>query len=197
MVGDKDQIIVRANHVILPGSVPLPSASDMYYADIYTDLGEFSSWDINNNDIFAEYNWEFNSDNLDFYPDIYLGRLPCVTKEEVKIVVNKIINYEKLVYEQDWLNNVIICAGDTFPLGLDMLLRIALLPSVKLPELLLREGEYVEDIIADILDDYNVKKLYSSQPFAWNNKKPLTHFNIANEVNKGASIILFLGHGNV
>ena len=23
----------------------------MYYADIYTDLGEFSSWDINNNDI--------------------------------------------------------------------------------------------------------------------------------------------------
>ena len=55
----------------------------MYYMDIYDEYGNFCNWDINNNEIFAEYNWEWNSDSLDFYPDVYVGRLPCENKEEV------------------------------------------------------------------------------------------------------------------
>ncbi|MGB7061462.1 MAG: C25 family cysteine peptidase, partial [Candidatus Zixiibacteriota bacterium] len=39
--------------------------SDLYYADIYDDELNFCSWDDNENDLFAEYNWYGNSDTLD------------------------------------------------------------------------------------------------------------------------------------
>ena len=53
-------------------------------------------------------------DQVDFYPDVHLGRLPCCLTNEVRIVVEKIITYENDSDRGEWFNQMIVMAGDTF-----------------------------------------------------------------------------------
>ena len=86
--------------------------SDLYYADIYDEYGVFCSWDTNKDNRFGE----FEEDKVDLFPDIYLGRLACVTEEEVNTCVQKIIRYEKIKgYSQEWFKKLVVIAGDCFP----------------------------------------------------------------------------------
>jgi len=91
--------------------------SDLYYADIYKyedGTPVFDDWDSNGNGVFAEWK-SFKKDTLDLYPDVYVGRLPCRNKFEVKLMVDKIINYESKKADPSWFNKIILVAGDTFP----------------------------------------------------------------------------------
>ena len=87
--------------------------SDLYYADIYDSVGEFSSWDSNGDDVFSEWMGTFKEE-MDLYPDVYLGRLACRNAMEVRIMVNKIINYETETSGQSWFNNFVVVAGDSY-----------------------------------------------------------------------------------
>jgi hypothetical protein len=93
--------------------------SDLYYADIYDGEGGFSSWDTNNDGVFAA--WAYpdpnvkNDTDIDMVPDVCLGRLACRSLKEVKTVVDKIIKYETSnVKETDWFNKVTTITGDGF-----------------------------------------------------------------------------------
>jgi len=89
--------------------------SDLYYADIYDSKGNFSSWDTDNDGFFGE--WFGNNsaeDVLDLHPEVYVGRLPCVNRFEVKIMVNKIINYEKTKADDSWFKKMVVVAGDSY-----------------------------------------------------------------------------------
>ncbi len=86
--------------------------SDLYYADIYDSEGNFSSWDTNSDGIFAKW-YGTGRDILDLYPDVYVGRLACANNFEVKIMVNKIINYETGT-DSSWFNKMVVIGGDTF-----------------------------------------------------------------------------------
>lgn len=94
--------------------------SELYYADIYNSDKSFSTWDTDNDAIFGE--WYDDSiatiaedQPIDLYPDIAIGRLACRNKFEVKTMVDKIIQYETTAYRSDWANNLLVCAGDTYP----------------------------------------------------------------------------------
>lgn len=91
--------------------------SDLYFSDIYGyEEGEivFSDWDSNGNNLFGE--WHFRGkDNIDMYPDIYIGRLPCRTEFEVKTMVDKIKTYETTAFGTDWAKKYVGIGGDTFP----------------------------------------------------------------------------------
>jgi len=88
--------------------------SDLYYADIYDGEGMFSSWDSNGDNRFSVWNDTFKEE-MDLYPDVYLGRLPCRSNWEVKVMVKKIINYEKdKCGDEDWFKNLILVAGDSY-----------------------------------------------------------------------------------
>lgn len=89
---------------------------DLYFADIYKLGGEFDNWDSNGNGIFAEWTNEDEppEDILDLYPDVAVGRLACRNTQEVKDVVNKIINYETSTYGSEWFNKMIVISGDGF-----------------------------------------------------------------------------------
>ena len=76
--------------------------SDFYYADIYDNNGNFSSWDSNNNSVFAEYHWYGNTDEIDLKPDVYIGRLACTNEEQLNTCINKIIEYESSSSWSDW-----------------------------------------------------------------------------------------------
>lgn len=204
LVGDKDKLPVRYRHIMIMSSPNLtvsqltkPIATDLYYADIYDANGGFCSWDANHNDIYGEYNWEWNSDKVDFYPNVYLSRLPCKDKKEVSTVVAKIIKYERNTYNKRWFNNLIICAGDTHPLRNLVQFIFLLLPGIKWKDIAVKEGEYIGDRIAENLTSFNIKKLYASQYFPWRGRKPLTKRNIKREIENGAGFVLFTGHGSI
>jgi len=91
--------------------------SDLYYADIYKEGGEFEDWDSNGNGIFAEWTDIDGQpeDILDLYPDVALGRLACRNIDEVKAVVNKIIRYESTSpSDKPWFKKMIVVSGDGF-----------------------------------------------------------------------------------
>jgi hypothetical protein len=87
--------------------------SDLYYADIYKEGGEFEDWDSNGNGIFAEWAGEWR-DEIDSYPDVAFGRLACRSNKEARDVVNKIINYEKKPADPSWFKRIISISGDGF-----------------------------------------------------------------------------------
>jgi len=98
--------------------------TDLYYADIYDKDFMFSSWDSNNNNVFGEIEetdiiseFYINIDEVDLYPDVHIGRIPCTTSEELTTVINKIITYEEFTFDQTWFNKIILAGGDTFPLS--------------------------------------------------------------------------------
>jgi hypothetical protein len=90
--------------------------SDLYYADIYENGGNFSSWDPNGDGIFAAWGKPGveNDSALDMYPDVALGRLACVSVAEVRTVVNKIITYETTTYGSEWFKKMTVISGDGF-----------------------------------------------------------------------------------
>jgi hypothetical protein len=89
--------------------------SDLYFADLYDEEGHFSSWDPNNNSIFAEWT-ESTHEKIDMVPEVYLGRLACKNVNEVETVVNKIITYESSgIADKPWFNRMVVVGGDSAP----------------------------------------------------------------------------------
>ena len=86
---------------------------DLYFADIYKTGGVFDDWDSNDDNVIAARNCGIvQDDEIDLYPDIYLGRLPCRNLYEVKSCVDKIINYESTKADPQWFNRIVAIAGD-------------------------------------------------------------------------------------
>jgi hypothetical protein len=155
--------------------------SDLYFADVYKVENQevvFDDWDSNKNNIFAE--WEgTNVDIIDFYPDIYVGRLACRNAIEVKTVVNKIIKYEQSTPDSSWFNRMVVVGGDShYDPSTDYL-----------------EGELVCEKSISYMIDFQSTKLYSSNRVNNNGLTP-TPFNISKEISKGAGFLIFDGHGN-
>ena len=114
---------VRYNNYIDDPEHPLTIAkihdpgviTDLYYADIYKEGGEFEDWDPNGDGVFAAWNLEgYENDTIDLEPDVCVGRLACRDIKEVKNVVEKIINYETTAADSDWFKKVITISGDGF-----------------------------------------------------------------------------------
>lgn len=147
--------------------------TDLYYADLFENDGDFSSWDTNENDKFSEYNWEDGLlEYVDLYPDIHVGRLPCNNKEEVNTMVNKIIQYESTAATASWFDRIILMAGDTFP-------NHGVL-----------EGEIVTQNIADIMQTHGFEPIK-----LWTSQGTFNPFIINKKITEGAGFISYSGHG--
>jgi hypothetical protein len=152
--------------------------SDLYYADLYDVYGNFSSWDTNENDIFAEYNWGVHHlyDDVDLHPDIYLGRLACTIENEVTICTNKIITYEnEKAYAQPWFTNLTIIGGDSLPGDEEQI----------------DEGEYVNAGVIDNMEGFLPKRIWASNGMLYDAA------NIQDAINTGSGFVFFNGHGNL
>lgn len=177
LVGGAAQIPCRYTHVYFDYDYQdyWVFPSDLYYADIYDDTLGFSTWDSNDNDLFAEYNWYGNTDELDLYPDVYLGRLACINESQVTVCVNKIIAYESEgAYAQEWFTNLILIGGDSLPGDTEQV----------------DEGEYVNQHVSDTLDQFTPVRVWASNGLLYNAA------NISAAINDGAGFLFFNGHGN-
>ncbi len=182
LVGGAEQLPGRYTHIyyddynLFPTPAEWIFLSDMYYADVYDAEGNFCSWDSNGNDVFAEYDWEGNFDELDLYPDVYIGRLACINNEEVATCVNKIITYETTeAYKQNWFTNLVLIGGDSLLGDTEQI----------------DEGEFVNEKVIEIMDGFIPMRIWAS------NGKLYQASNINDAVNNGASFVFFNGHGNV
>ena len=160
-------------------------SSDLYYADVYkvNQYGQFvfEDWDSNGNGVFAEANGSDLIDIIDYYPDVYVGRLPIRYTWEAEVVVDKIITYENTA-NPSWFNHAVMVSGDTFP------------PSRGggLAERGVYEGEIVADVVAGYLLDagFIVDKLYTSLG------KFDDYKDVVNAFNEGIGFAYLGGHGN-
>jgi len=168
--GMKEQWLmpVRYVHVTWPetGYVENRYISDLYFADIYDANYSFSSWDTDGNGIFSEWRkMEKLKDDVDLYPDVYLGRWACRNEWEVKTMIEKTIEYENSHTNK----KIVLVGGDTFePEGI--------------------EGEIVCDKAMEYLPGYEAAKVYASETKV--NPK-----NIRNALGDGSAFMLFHGHG--
>lgn len=119
LVGDYKKMPIRYVYNNEPSYYDEPRyISELYYADIIDSQGEFSSWNSNNNEYFGEWIGSSAQDvDINLRPDVYVGRLACRNINEVKVMVNKIIYYEKNTFGSDWFNKFVVVAGDTYPPG--------------------------------------------------------------------------------
>jgi hypothetical protein len=166
---------IRYSHVIIPEGtqeiIEPEFISDLYYADIYDSEGNFSSWDSNKNNIFAE--WDGTTkDDMDLYPDVYLGRLACRNKIEVKTMVKKIISYEKNTADDEWFKRIIMVSGDHW----------------KDPDHV-NEGSLIMEEAAQIMSDLTPIKLIATE------ENTLLVRDITKALNNGAGFAYFCGHG--
>ncbi len=189
-----------------------PFISDLYYADIYDSNGCFCSWDSNNNNKFAETTFEEHPDineyiildAVDLYPDVHIGRILCVSSNEVNIVVNKIINYERDGADKSWFNNLVLFGGNNHPFRTELfnLLVIRLLLHFSAYNLLPAwEGEYLCSKVEDLMDDFTSKKFYASSVVfrllsIFRGTQVPTVEGINEAINDGAGFILFSAHGS-
>jgi hypothetical protein len=180
LVGNYGQVPVRYSYLETDkGSAyeELRFASDLYYTDLYNANGSFCSWDTDNDGIYAE--WPYPQppeDKVDLAPDVYVGRLACMSKSEVKTMVEKIITYENTTAGKDWFNRMVVAGGDTYPKseegGTDY-----------------NEGETVTGAALDIMSQFTPVKI-------WMSLGNLTTKNIHNEISEGCGFLFFAGHGS-
>lgn len=146
--------------------------SDLYFADIYDSDYGFSSWDTDGDGIYSE--WFDNNtaeDVVDLYPDVCVGRLPCRNFLEVIVIVNKIINYEKVKSSFTWFKNMVHVAGDTYT------------------DNDYNEGEVNSQDIIDNMTEFNHNKL-------WTSIGTLTdQVDVIKAINYGCGFLFFAGHG--
>jgi hypothetical protein len=162
------------------GSFDISFISDLYYADLYNDEGLFSKWDGNHNGIFGEWNGkEAQDSNISLTPEICIGRLPCNNINEVKIMINKIINYEEKTNGSEWFNNFIVAGGDTYSSARGYNDEI----------FDKNEGEEYTQKAIQIMKDFSPIRLWAS-----NHK--LTTFNLISSINNGCGFLYLSGHGN-
>ena len=178
---DKWDIPIRYSFVVPTEEQEYPEqsfVSDLYYADIYDSEGKFSSWDSNSDNNFSVWNDSFKEE-MDLYPDVYLGRLACRNKFEVRTIVRKIIKYEETsLVDTNWFKNLLLVGGDSYP------------NNGTWPEgTIVKEGEIACDKAIDKLPGFTPLKVYSSN-------EDISGKTVNEEFNKGAGFAYFCGHGS-
>lgn len=159
--------------------------SDLYYSDLYkynetSQSWEFEDWDSNGDGIFAKMTGlQSKDDKLDLLPDVYYGRLSCMSIFEVKTIVKKIITYESTSPdEKPWFKKMIGVGGRTFDLYEGK-----------------PDGEYTCDIAIDYMGNLinQAVRVYASHE---GTSEPTYPEDAIPEISKGAGYVLFEGHGN-
>jgi len=166
---------VRYSHVVPPDEQEYAEESfisDLYYADIYDSTGGFSSWDSNHNNVFAEWDETINEE-MDLYPDVYLGRLACRYNIEVTTMVNKIINYEKNKCDNNWFKKLLVVAGDSYNDSLH-----------------LNEGELIGEEAINQIPGFQAVRLYPSE------NNDINRETVKQVFDPGCGFAYFCGHGN-
>ncbi len=188
LVGDADVMPVR--YMVLDRITP-PAfdyafyPSDLYYADLAKKDESFEDWNARKDSFHAAYYGEvhgeknkedpINFDEIDYLPEIAVGRWPVSTPEEVKTVADKTIRYEAG-----------LLAGKK-----EGSKRIALLSVAGWVD----SRGTLDRAITTLSSDWTVEKRYFSDERRKSDTPPPTAEEVISLMNKGLGVICHAGHG--
>jgi hypothetical protein len=151
--------------------------SDLYYSDLYKIVDDelvYEDWDANGNGIIAEFSL-IGRDIIDGAPDVHIGRLACRDENQLKTVIQKIINYEKQPADESWFKRMLLIGGDTYHNSGD------------------RDGYEAEidtNLSASYMDGFEIERI-------WASTGALTgQADVERGINQGAGFIHMAGHAN-
>ena len=141
--------------------------TDSYYGDLNSD------WDKNRN-------WKYGemTDVIDFWPELYVGRILCTTNAEVERYVNKLIRYEFNPQDADfsYVKNAFYTQSDEF-------------------QSIFRQAQVISTAWGDTI--FSKQTIFEELPTA---ADPSPTFpsgkQVIDEINKGYGWISLHGHGN-
>jgi hypothetical protein len=188
LVGDVDVLPVR--YMVLDRATPAAFdyafyPSDLYYSDLAHQDGSFDDWNARKQGFHAGYFGEvrgeknkkdpINYDEVDYRPDVAVGRWPVSTPEEVERVAAKTVAYEKA-----------LLAGKK--------------PGARRVGLLAVAGwidsrGFLDAVAADMPRGWQVEKRYYSDR-ARKDTPPPDEKSLLDLLNEGAGLVCHTGHGN-
>jgi hypothetical protein len=119
--GDETIVPVRYGTAITisnPSYPVLPAPSDLYYSDLD------GNWNVDGD----KYYGEPRHDSIDIEPELYLGRIPCETPEDVANWFEKLVSYEN-PKNVNYLTKFFWSAADQMRFYPDSLISIGTIPS--------------------------------------------------------------------
>jgi hypothetical protein len=162
LVGDCDLVPAREvwDPYLAGGLDNGTEPSDRYFECLDGD------WDANGNDLFGE-----TDDNVDFYPEVLVGRLPVQTVSEAQDVLSGIVQLESNPVPGTWMNDFLLIGPDCFGFGdgANML-----------------EEELNQWFLYDSF--FDVHRMYPTDG-------SLSNANVISQINSGVGIIDFFDHG--
>jgi hypothetical protein len=195
LAGDAEDDLIPIRYVYNPDVVVVPGNAEYSNFDAYYKPTDFyyaaldSNW---NQD--GDSNWGENPDNnandideINWIPDVYVGRLPADNAVELSNMVNKTLKYEMNPENGDWMNHMLLAAGvssDTFDEHEDEA----------------RLSEYIwQNYVINEMNFTHLTQTTGSftpaTPPVPNQKGDLTHTNFVNAFND-SSVVFFAGHAD-
>jgi hypothetical protein len=163
LVGDCDVCPVR--EVWDPVNVGIGLDNGTEPSDLYYECLD-GTWDANNNDVFGE-----PDDDVDFYPEVKVGRLPVSTAEDVARVCGIIRRIEENPEPGEWIKQFLLIGPTGFIHG-DSAAAL--------------EEEIYKSFLAESF--FNVCRLYDVD-------LSLTHSAVVSTMNQGVGLVDFFDHG--
>lgn len=162
--------------------------TDFYYADLS------GNWNIDGDEYWGEH-WEWNGTTkvgekeLDYDPELYVGRFPASNIDELTNIIEKTIYYEKGLNAGDWMGRYVSISG---------------LSNGPNPEENDTDGEHEGVVSQYIIDNYiegNMDWVHYYEnsyytPIEDSRVSTLTRSKALTAINNGASIIAYAGHGS-
>jgi len=184
LVGDVDVMPVRfmvLDRVTPPAFDYAFYPSDLYYSDLAKADGSFEDWNAQKDSFHAGYfgevrgeknkQYPINYDNIDYLPDIAVGRWPVSTIQELQIVIDKTIAYEAAFHSGSETNVAAFFAVGGWVDSRGLMAQFAAR-----------------------LSHWQVeKRFYSDGPKT--EGLPPDHNQIRSILNQGASLVIHAGHG--
>ena len=153
---------IRGCYGRVGGTIDNEIPCDLYFSDMDGD------WDADGDLIWGE-----TTDDVDLYPDVYVGRITANTGVQCSTVVHKVLTYEG-------------CYTLPVDYQLDMLFM----------------AEYLDDytneaILKDLIDSESVPSRFDPITKLYESTGNLNRTNALNELNAGHNIVNHAGHGNI
>ena len=190
LAGDTDVIPIR--YVYNPDVILYNSSeyswdasykpTDFYYASLE------GTWDQDGDGIYGEsavYNAN-GKDEIDWTPEVYVGRFPASNALELQIMVNKTLQYESNPVNGTWMNRMLLAGGISsyFPAE----------DEGRLTQFIWQNYTLGNMLFTHLVR--NTASFYPIDPPFPNNLSVLDHSSFTNEVNAGYSTIIIAGHAD-
>lgn len=113
LAGDADVLPVRRTVQMNDQGMNMPM--EAYFSDLFDATGTPIDWDADSDGIFGQYPNDLAE--MDLMPDLFLGRIPASTPEELTIALDHVMDYEQSTSPtSEWFNRVVFSAVDIFTL---------------------------------------------------------------------------------